>query len=304
MIHTSETRNTVSSTPISITSAASFAKPVHLVPSAWHEHAPFAAWIVEAVAPDLVVELGTHNGFSYFQFCESIARSGLDTRAIAVDTWVGDDHAGFYGEDVYESVKRINDADYARFSTLFRGTFDEALSAVDDGSVDLLHIDGRHGYADVRHDFDSWRPKLSARSVVLFHDIAEYDNGFAVWQLWEELTEEFPGFGFRHGHGLGVLVTGAEPSHAVRTFLEDAAIQPELVRSIYEGLGARVEHDYEDSLRVIEATRRIAQLEGEVHAGRAEVIGLQQQLADLRGSTSWKVTKPLRAARSLGRSDG
>lgn len=304
MIHRSETSVPVGSIPIAITSTASISKPVHMVPSAWHEHAPFAAWIIEAVEPELVVELGTHNGFSYFQFCETIAGSGMDTRAIAVDTWLGDDHAGFYGEEVYESVKRINDAEYAHFSTLFRGTFDEALSVVEDGTVDLLHIDGRHGYADVRHDFDSWLPKLSRRSVVLFHDIAEHDRGFAVWQLWEEVSREFPGFDFRHGHGLGVLVTGPEPTDAVREFLAVAAARPESVRSLYEGLGARVEQDYEDGIRSAEQIRRLAELELEVAGARAEIIGLNQQLDAVRSSTSWKVTKPLRAVRSGGRSAG
>ena len=48
-----------------------------------------------------------------------------------------------------------------------RCTFAEALQHFPDGSVDLLHIDGRHFYEDVKEDYESWLPKLSDRAVVL-----------------------------------------------------------------------------------------------------------------------------------------
>ena len=55
-----------------------------------------------------------------------------------------------------------NELHYASFSHLIRSTFDEALANFGAGSIDLLHIDGRHFYDDVRHDFESWQPKLSS----------------------------------------------------------------------------------------------------------------------------------------------
>jgi cephalosporin hydroxylase len=70
-------------------SKSSFWKPEYMVASAWHEHAPFAFWLIEMHRPRTFVELGTHHGFSYCCFCQAIDRLGLETKAFAIDTWSG-----------------------------------------------------------------------------------------------------------------------------------------------------------------------------------------------------------------------
>src|SRR5207302_1223609 len=86
-------------------------------------------------------------------FCEALARYGGDARAFAVDSWQGDEHAGHYGDQVYEHLRRFHDERYRGFSELLRTTFAEALPYFGDGTVDLLHIDGCHTYAAVRERF-------------------------------------------------------------------------------------------------------------------------------------------------------
>jgi lipopolysaccharide biosynthesis protein len=183
--------------------------------SAWWGHVPFAQWLMRVSRPRSVVELGTHNGVSYAAFCSSVVAEGLNCCCAAVDTWRGDHHAGEYGEEVYQDLKAWHDPRFGSFSTLIRSTFDEAAPGIADGSVDLLHIDGLHTYEAVRHDFETWLPKLSRQGIVLLHDTEERSGDFGVWRLWAELRERYPSFGFRHSHGLGLLVTGPDAPDAI-----------------------------------------------------------------------------------------
>ena len=104
----------------------------------------------------------------------------------------------------------------ALFLPCMRTTFDDARRYFSDGRIDLLHIDGLHTYDAVRHDFDAWRPTLSPRGLVVFHDINVRERDFGVWRLWEELSAEYPCFSFDHSHGLGVIGIGTEQPEPLR----------------------------------------------------------------------------------------
>ncbi|WP_199183412.1 class I SAM-dependent methyltransferase [Cryobacterium sp. Y82] len=292
--------------------ASSYWKPTHITTSAWLGHAPFAFWLVDAVRPRSIVELGTHFGFSYFVFCEAAHRLNLETRAYALDTWQGDDQAGIYGEEVFDSVAAINNSEYSSFSTLLRGLFDDSLPSIADGSVDLLHIDGRHGYEDITHDFEAWLPKMSSRGVVIFHDIAERQDGFGVWKFWEEVEDQYPSFAFEHSHGLGVLGVGKILPPTVEAFFAAAAESPEQVRAAYESLGLEIErlaelhHSAQNAealaMNVAASDEALRQAQAELREARArfesaeaDTVGLRQQLLELQTSTSWTLTRPFRA---------
>ncbi len=243
---------------------AAFLRPQRTgVESAWYGHVPFAHWIAAACAPAVLVELGTHYGASYFAFCEALARHGVDVRAYAVDTWQGDPHAGHYGNEVFESVRAFHDERYRGFSTLLRCTFTDALNHFADGSVDLLHIDGFHTYEAVRGDWEAWRPKLSDRAVVLFHDTNVRERDFGVWRLWAELRREHPGFEFLHSHGLGVLAYGPRVPPAVQALcaLSDATAVS-AVRERFALLGERWEEAAERSRNIAAQQRAEAALAG------------------------------------------
>jgi O-antigen biosynthesis protein len=257
-----------------------FLKPDHLPPvESWTQHIPFACAVVELSKPAVLVELGTHCGTSYCAFCQAVAHLRLPTRCTAVDTWQGDAHAGYYGEEILNALKAHHDPRYAGFSRLFRTTFDEALKDFADGSIDLLHIDGLHTYEAVRHDFEVWLPKMSPRGVVLFHDTQVHENSFGVWRLWRELQNRYPSFEFEHGYGLGVIATGAEPPAGLQPFFNGSPEEQAGLRDFFQRSG----HFH---------------LSG---PDKATITSLQhdcrrrdEEIAGMKNSLSWRLTAPLR----------
>jgi len=219
--------------------ALPFRVPERMPVSAWIEHLPFMFWMIDALRPSSFVELGTHNGASYCAACEAVRALALDCRCYAVDTWRGDEHAGLYGEEVWEDLRSHHDVRYSAFSRLVRSTFDEAVAHFPDNSIDLLHIDGLHSYEAVRHDFDTWRPKLSENAVVMLHDTNVRERGFGVFRLWAEVAAGRPHFEFLHGHGLGVVAIGKAPTPALASLFEAGGSEAgrEEVRAIFAYLG-------------------------------------------------------------------
>jgi GT2 family glycosyltransferase len=248
------------------------------VVSAWYGHVPFAHWIVAAVKPRTIVELGTHNGVSYSAFCEAVLCNGLDTRCFAVDTWEGDEQAGYYGEEVYRDLRRFHDERYSAFSELLRCTFDDALPHIPDGSVDLLHFDGLHTYEAVRHDFESWRRKLSDSAAILFHDTNVRQGDFGVWRLWEELCIQYPSFEFLHGHGLGLLAIGCSVPTQLSALCSLSDPQKvHTIRQRFSLLGERwMRLDPREQPHAEEQWKR---LEGEIRERDARISSLEAEAA-------------------------
>lgn len=194
--------------------------------SAWVEHIPFAFYLTDVLQPHVFVELGTHYGVSYFAFCQAIKDDSIPCKSFAVDHWQGDEHAGFYGENVFEYVSEINQKHFQEFSTLLKMSFEDAVNQIEDNTIDLLHIDGMHSYEAVKNDFETWLPKMSDSGVVLFHDTQVRDNDFGVWKIFGELKDQYPSFEFEHGYGLGLLCVGSEYNRQLLTFIETAKENP------------------------------------------------------------------------------
>ena len=217
-------------------------------PNPWVGHLPFAAWVVQQVKPKLLVELGTHTGNSYFTFCQAIVQAGFNCNCNAVDTWKGDEHISDYGEaeEVFHQVFGHNQQHYNAFSHLLRMTFDQAAASFSDNTIDLLHIDGTHTYDAVKHDFETWLPKLTRGAVVLFHDINVREHGFGVWKLWDEIKELYTlHLEFYHSHGLGVIQLADGALDKQFSWLKADSVEQEVLKNYFSSLGTRQNERFE-----------------------------------------------------------
>jgi hypothetical protein len=294
-------------------------------PYAWCGHLPFASWIMKTQVPSVFVELGTHSANSYFSFCQSVFESGLKTQCFAVDTWQGDEHAGNYDNEIFSEVQQHNQENYSHFSNLLRMTFDQALHTFDDESIDLLHIDGLHTYDAVKHDFETWLPKLKPGAIVLFHDTNVYQKDFGVWKYWKELQAKYPNnLEFMHSHGLGVLqIEGVSVGKECWWLAENSRKQ--LVLNTFENLGTKQlercelielqkqqqtfdntlaasnasvskfgELAHERYLQIVAMHGAIQQLTSQCKTNHDELNAMHQRLLDTYKSSSWQLTRPLR----------
>ena len=272
MLQHPPSRNEDSMSENNLLDIASFSPKSLQPPSAWLGHIAFAAWIIREVSPKIFVELGTHSGNSYFAFCQSVAEAQLSTQCYAVDTWQGDEHASYYGADVFAKVSAHHQEHYAGFSHLLRMTFDDAVTHFADESIDLLHIDGLHTYEAVRHDFETWLPKLAPGAVVMFHDTNVRERNFGVWKWWEELQKQYPNnIEFSHSYGLGVLQLNNAPDGKQLRWLQSGLPDKQRLIKYFSALGLREEL-------------------------KNEIAERDKQIATLYSSTSWRITRPLRLA--------
>ena len=278
-----------------------FIRPRLLPLSAWTGHIPFGAWLIRCMRPSVVVELGTHRGASFLSFCQAVEEASLSTRCYAVDTWLGDEHAGEYEDAIYNELNAYHQPLYGGFSQLMRMTFDEASGYFSDGDVDLLHIDGLHTYEAVSHDFATWKGKLSSKAVVVFHDVHVKERNFGVWKLWQELKGQYPNFEFPHSHGLGVLLVGSDVAEVLNCLKVDGeSEEAKSICRLFDSLGARLKSDFQVSGLVKEIESRAADIHelhsiitrlnreasdriGELHARDAAVHELSRAVGEMKG---------------------
>lgn len=184
-------------------------KPAIYVNSQWYGHCPFMIALMKTVKPSSYVELGTHNGCSFFAACQGAesVRDPKELSFLAIDSWEGDAHAGAHKPSVLKRFEFYIAQNFP-WASYRRDFFENVAPEVEERSLDVLHIDGLHTYEAVKGDFELWSPKVKEGGVILFHDTHEKAEGFGVWKFWEELKQTYPTIEFAHSHGLGVLCLG------------------------------------------------------------------------------------------------
>jgi predicted O-methyltransferase YrrM len=253
----------------------------------WHGHLCFAAWLLELVQPQSIVELGVFRGDSLSTFAQASRELGISPNIMGVDTWAGDETTGKYSEEVYADLRDHFATNYPSVR-LFRGFFDDALPTVPVASVDVLHIDGSHLYDDVKHDYETWLSRMSERGVILFHDVTVENGTFGTKRFWDEVRVQFPSFSFDHSNGLGVLLCGPNQPERLRRIAEDRAYC-EVVKAVFELTGAKFFHLAKEKWWKQE-TDRLASYASHISSGLGQNIG-QNAAAQIASAIAASTTR-------------
>ena len=237
----------------------------------WAGHKCFGYNLVKNLEPELVVELGSWKGTSFYSFCQAVKDQKLKTKLVAIDTWHGDSQAGTFGDNVFDEFKRLLSAYYSGVQASYmRQTFNDAVNSFEDHSIDILHIDGFHTYEAVSNDYNTWRRKVKETGVILFHDIKVKEGDFGVHKFWEEIKSTHKNcLHFSHSHGLGILI------------LDD-----ELYRLIAADF-------YVDKIKCMQYAYQATKAE------LFEANALVRELADIKNSKYWKLKESVK--KMLGR---
>jgi len=184
--------------------------------SAWSRLIPTLFALFTLIRPRRFVELGVHHGMSFFAACQVAEQLGTGTHCVAVDSWIGDPHAAYHTPDVFSDFKKNLQGHPGHH--YIQGVFSDACESFENGSIDLLHIDGYHTYEAVKDDFNTWLPKMSDIGVIMVHDVNVHERNFGVWEFWQEVTVDYIGVSFMHSHGLGLLYVGRQDNAIAQMF--------------------------------------------------------------------------------------
>jgi hypothetical protein len=139
-------------------------------------------WLAKtASVMDTIVEVGSWKGRSTHALL-----TGCKGKVYAVDHFKGTpgETDGPHAEALEKDIHAIFMENVGHFSNLEVMKMDsaEAASKFEDGSVDMVFLDGAHDYEGLKKDIDAWLPK--AKKMICGHD----------WQLHtvqEAVTEKF-----------------------------------------------------------------------------------------------------------------
>lgn len=165
--------------------------------------------------PDIVMEIGTHNGGTFYIWSRCFASA---SQFVSLDLPGGRFGGGYQQRKtrIYESFAPSKSTEFVRADSHDEGTL-ERISDILQGQIDFLFIDGDHTYEGVKSDFEMYKPLVSDDGIIALHDIVEHPNteqevydridesgiedrhiywteshpDCNVHQFWSELTEKY-----------------------------------------------------------------------------------------------------------------
>ncbi len=155
-----------------------------------------------------VVEIGTAEGGTFYTWCK-IAQPGATI--ISIDLPGGPFSGGYILKDVKklrEYGKKKQKLYFLRKDSHKQATKNELIKILKGRKIDFLMIDGDHGYAGVKRDWQSYSPLVKQNGIIALHDILFHPGMLRckVDKLWNEIKKGYKYKEFtdkKHDRGYG-----------------------------------------------------------------------------------------------------
>lgn len=149
--------------------------------------------LVRSRRPRVVVEIGTARGGTLCMLCRAASQDAL---VISVDLPGGIGGAGYpaWKADIYRQFVResqqIKTVSGNSHSDSIRS---EVVQLLEGRGVDVLIIDGDHGYEGVKSDFQHYSTLVNEGGLIVFHDIVPNPGNPAIEvdQFWRDIEHQY-----------------------------------------------------------------------------------------------------------------
>lgn len=139
------------------------------------------------------LEFGVQFGYS------TAALANVFDSVIGVDTFIGDEHAGYVEDHFKQTKQRLSEWPNIE---LIQARFQDYILFDEDSCYDLIHVDIVHTYKET-YLCGKWAIKHSP--VVIFHDTRSFpDVMMAVMDLAQDFDRTL--YNYEECHGVGILV--------------------------------------------------------------------------------------------------
>lgn len=246
-----------------------FWKPRFLADSSALVHLPFLFWLVEAHAPQCVVQLGVDDGVAYQAICQAIDKLGLDAACRGIS---------LFGErEANPDAIAHNDTFYDEFSILTTEKLPTAHRHLRKGGIDLLLINTPLDSESATVLAQEWNDKLSDRGLIVVLDSKRrmIEEGAADWL--DPLLETCPAIEFDQGEGLLVLAVGPDQDGRIRRLadLDLGMAGYREARQVFRRLGESIVSGH-----------RFAELESARDMDGKALANVREQLEQMRSELS------------------
>jgi predicted O-methyltransferase YrrM len=151
-------------------------------------------WLVEELAPQTVLEIGTYAGGTLYCLCR-LAQP--DATIVSIDKPMGR-FGGHYTDERAEEMQMLFPREQQALKLIqddsqLPSTLERLEGILDGRKLDLLFIDGDHTYEGVKSDFEMYSPLVREGGMIVFHDILDHgpDSGCEVATYWNEIRDDY-----------------------------------------------------------------------------------------------------------------